>query len=214
MRKVLIAEDEKVLLNVLKERFEDEGWKVSAANDGEEALEKLKKAGRDGFDLLILDLLMPKKDGFGVLEDIKDNAELIDLPIIVLSNLGSDEDIKRAMKMGADDYYVKSQHPMSEIVEKAEKFSAGGHTLNKRVIKGKKEKEDKSMTDQGDEPVKEEVESEDTQVNKPEEVEVNQEIINFIKESHKAGASDEEIKAKLKEAGWLDKDVNMAFDSL
>ncbi len=143
MRKVLIAEDEKVLLKVLKERFEDEGWKVSTADDGEETLKKLDKAGRDGFDLLVLDLLMPKKDGFAVLEEIKDNAELVDLPIIVLSNLGSDDDIKRAMKMGADDYYVKSQHPMSEIVEKADKFAAGGHTLNKRVVKGKKEKETK-----------------------------------------------------------------------
>jgi DNA-binding response OmpR family regulator len=135
MKKILIAEDEEVLLNVLKDRFEDNGWDVTMASDGEKALKDLNKAGRDGFDLLVLDLLMPKKNGFEVLEEIKKNAELIDLPIIVLSNLGGDDDIKKAMKLGADDYYVKTQHPMSEIVEKAEKFVAGGHMLNKRSTK-------------------------------------------------------------------------------
>ena len=58
MKKVLIAEDESVLLGVLKDRFSDAGWSVTTANDGEEANNKLNKAGRDGFDLLILDLLM------------------------------------------------------------------------------------------------------------------------------------------------------------
>jgi DNA-binding response OmpR family regulator len=144
MKKILIAEDEEVLLNVLKDRFEDNDWNVTAVNDGEQAIKKLDKAGRDGFDLLVLDLLMPKKDGFEVLEEIKKNAELIDLPIIVLSNLGGDDDIKKAMKLGADDYYVKTQHPVSEIIEKAEKFVAGGHTLNKRVAKGEKT-EDKEV---------------------------------------------------------------------
>lgn len=134
MKKLLIAEDESVLLKVLKDRFENDGWTVTGVTNGKSVIEKLEKAGRDGFDLLVLDLLMPEMSGFEVLEAIKDNAELVDLPIIVLSNLGSDEDIKKAMKLGADDYYVKSQHPMSEIVEKAEKFSAGGHTLNKRIL--------------------------------------------------------------------------------
>jgi len=148
MKKVLIAEDELVLLKVLKERFEDAGWKVSPAQNGEEAIKKLEKAGQDGFDLLILDLLMPKKSGFEVLEAIKENAELVDLPIIVLSNLGGDDDIKKAIKLGADDYYVKSQHPMSEIIEKAEKFSAGGRTLNKREEEGEKVKEKESVAEE------------------------------------------------------------------
>jgi len=122
MKKVLIAEDEDVLLNVLKDRFESDGWKVTVAKDGAEAIEAINKSK---FDLVLLDLLMPKKDGFEVLKEVKDNPELKRMPIIVLSNLGGDEDIKRAMALGADDYYVKTQHPMSEIVEKAKKFEAG-----------------------------------------------------------------------------------------
>ncbi len=127
MKKVLIVEDEDVLLNVLKDRFEVEGWKVTVAKDGIEAIEAIEKAPKKSmFDLVLLDLLMPKKDGFEVLEEIRDNPELKNLPIIVLSNLGGDDDIKKALALGANDYFVKTQHPMSEIVEKAKKYKAGG----------------------------------------------------------------------------------------
>jgi two-component system sensor histidine kinase ChiS len=135
MKKILIAEDEDILLKVLKDRLEEAGWHVTGVSNGKSAIDDLNKAGRDGYDLLLLDLLMPEMSGFEVLEEIKKNAELVDLPIIVLSNLGGDDDIKKAMKLGADDYFVKAQHPMSEIVEKVEKFAAGGHALNKRTGK-------------------------------------------------------------------------------
>ena len=83
-----------------------------------------------------------------VLED-KIN-ELIDLPIIVLSNLGGDDDIKKAMELGADDYYVKSQHPMSEIIEKADKFAGGGHTLSKRKIIKENNNEEQGIKDKNE----------------------------------------------------------------
>ena len=122
MKKILIAEDEEVLLNVLKDRFEAEGWEVTTARDGEEAVESIKKIRPD---LVLLDLLMPKKDGFEVLKEIRGDQEFKTLPIIVvLSNLGSDEDIKKALALGANDYFVKTQHPMSEIVEKAKKYES------------------------------------------------------------------------------------------
>ncbi|MBI2058083.1 MAG: response regulator [Candidatus Yanofskybacteria bacterium] len=121
MKKILIAEDEDILLNVLKDRFEAEGWEVTLAKNGEEAVVAINKSK---FDLVLLDLLMPKKDGFEVLKEVKGNPELKSLPIIVLSNLGGDEDIKKAMALGANDYYVKTQHPMSEIVEKAKKYES------------------------------------------------------------------------------------------
>ena len=122
MKKILIAEDEEVLLNVLKDRFEAEGWEVTTARDGEEAVESIKKIRPD---LVLLDLLMPKKDGFEVLKEIRGDPEFKTLPIIVvLSNLGSDEDIKKALALGANDYFVKTQHPMSEIVEKAKKYES------------------------------------------------------------------------------------------
>ncbi|MEK7121932.1 MAG: response regulator, partial [Patescibacteria group bacterium] len=80
--------------------------------------------GKHAFDLVLLDLLMPKKDGFEVLKEVMNNPELKNLPIIVLSNLGGDEDIKKALALGAKDYFVKTQHPMSEIVEKAKKYES------------------------------------------------------------------------------------------
>lgn len=120
MKKILIAEDEEILLNVLKDRFEVEGWEVAIAIDGEETMEAIKKSLPD---LVLLDLVMPKKDGFEVLKEVRSNPEFKNLPIIiVLSNLGSDEDIKKALALGANDYFVKTQHPMSEIVEKVKKY--------------------------------------------------------------------------------------------
>ena len=122
MKKILVAEDEEVLLNVLKDRFEAEGWEVITARDGEEAVVAIRKSRPD---LVLLDLLMPKKDGFEVLKEIRGDPEFKTLPIIVvLSNLGSDEDIKKALALGANDYFVKTQHPMSEIVEKAKKYES------------------------------------------------------------------------------------------
>lgn len=116
-----MAEDEEVLLNVLKDRFESEGWQVLTASNGEEVMEALEK---NSFNLVLLDLLMPKKDGFSVLEDVRNNPKLKDLPIIVLSNLGGEEDIKKALALGASDYFVKTQHQMSEIVKKANKYKS------------------------------------------------------------------------------------------
>ncbi len=124
MKKILIAEDEDVLSNVLKDRFEAEGWEVTTVKDGVEAMGAINKEPK--FDLVLLDLLMPKKDGFEVLKEVMGNPELKSLPIIVLSNLGGDDDIKKALALGAKDYFVKTQHPMSEIVEKAKKYESQG----------------------------------------------------------------------------------------
>lgn len=128
MRHILIVEDEEILLGVLKDRFEEEGWRVNLAQDGDAALILIKK---EKFDLVLLDLLMPRKDGFEVLKEVKSNPEFKNLPIAVLSNLGADTDIKKALALGANDYFVKTQHPMSEIVEKAAKFESKGSQVVK-----------------------------------------------------------------------------------
>lgn len=127
MKKILIAEDEQMLSDVLKDRFKEDGWDVTVAQDGVQTMEAIEAAQKDKnlFDLLLLDLLMPKKDGFAVLEEMKDDPELAKMTVIVLSNLGDDENIKKAMALGAKDYFVKTQHPMSEIVEKAKKYQSG-----------------------------------------------------------------------------------------
>lgn len=122
MNKVLIVEDEEFLVRALKDNLEAEGCTVDMAMNGEEAMERIKK---ERPNLILLDLLMPKRDGFYVLEEVKKNPEWKLIPVIVLSNLGGDAEIKRALDMGADDYFVKSQHPIEEVIEKAKEYLEG-----------------------------------------------------------------------------------------
>lgn len=113
--KILIVEDEAVLSKVLKEKFERSGFECLVASNGEVAI----TMARDGKpDVIVLDLVLPKKNGFLVLEEIKGDAGMKLIPIVVVSNLGEDSDIKKALALGAADYFVKSQHPINEIVEK------------------------------------------------------------------------------------------------
>ncbi len=122
MKKILVVEDEEFLMQALTDNLGQEGCTVDSAANDDEALEHMKKSKPD---LVLLDLLMPKRDGFSTIEEIKKNAEWQMIPIIVLSNLGGDDDIKRALALGADDYFVKSQHPIQEVVEKAKDYLEG-----------------------------------------------------------------------------------------
>ncbi|MEI8337593.1 MAG: response regulator [bacterium] len=128
MSKILIVEDEGFLVQALKDNLEAEGYKIDVAMNGEEAMEK---ANSHKPDLILLDLLMPKKDGFYVIEEVKKNTELKHIPIIVLSNIGGDTEIKKAIEMGADDYFVKSQHPIEEVIEKVKSALEGNRKAKK-----------------------------------------------------------------------------------
>ena len=119
MNYVLIVEDEDFLLRALEDNMVAKGYAVDTSLDGEEAMEKI---GRKKPDVVLLDILMPKKDGFYVLEELKKNPKWKSIPVIVLSNLGEDESIKKALEMGADNYFVKSQHPIEEVVEEVRKL--------------------------------------------------------------------------------------------
>jgi len=132
MNHVLIAEDEEFLVRALKDNLETEGYTVDTASNGEEAIESIKK---NRPDIILLDLLMPKKDGFYVLQEVTKNPEWKLIPIIVLSNLGGDEEIKKALLMGADDYFVKSQHPIEEVVERVKKYLGGEKAAKDRPAK-------------------------------------------------------------------------------
>lgn len=115
MSNVLVVEDEEFLVRALKDNLTIEGYTVNIAKNGGEAIKKIKKKKPD---LILLDILMPEKDGFYVLEEVKNNPKWKLVPVIILSNLGEDTAIKRALEMGADGYFVKSQHPIQEVVEK------------------------------------------------------------------------------------------------
>jgi DNA-binding response OmpR family regulator len=119
---ILIVEDEDFLIRALKDNLVAENYKVDVARNGGEALGKIKK---NKPDIILLDILMPGKDGFYVLEKVKNDSELKLIPVIVLSNLEGDKTIKQALEMGADDYFVKSQHPIQEVIEKVKDYLEG-----------------------------------------------------------------------------------------
>ena len=116
--KVLIAEDEDALSGLVKEEFKNAGYDAKVAKDGDEAL-KLAKSFHP--DIMLLDLIMPKKGGLEVLTAMKADADLKAIPVIVLSNLAEDENIKKALTLGAEDYFVKTQHSIYEVIEKVQK---------------------------------------------------------------------------------------------
>lgn len=118
--KLVLVEDEEILQGVLKEKFEEAGFKMSIAADGEAAISLIRKINPK---IVILDLLLPKKDGFAVLQELKASSELKNIPVVVLSNLGQDEEIKRALSLGAIDYFVKTQHPIKEVIEKIRAYA-------------------------------------------------------------------------------------------
>lgn len=122
MNHVLIVEDEEFLVRAVKDNLLSEGNTVSVAMDGEAVFDEIKKKKPA---LILLDLLLPKKNGFDVLRDLKANPEWQLIPVIVLSNLGEDSEIKRALDLGASDYFVKSQHPIQEVIEKVQEYLQG-----------------------------------------------------------------------------------------
>jgi len=111
-KKILIAEDERPLAHALELKFAHEGYATAIAKDGEEAMNLVKEINPD---VILLDLIMPKVDGFAFLEAIKETGNKA--PIIVLSNLGQEEDIERAKSLGVKGYFVKSNTPITDIVK-------------------------------------------------------------------------------------------------
>lgn len=118
--KILIIEDEDILVNVLKEKFEKENFDVSLARDGDEALVVAKK---NKPDIILLDIILPKINGLEVLSFLKADKELNRIPVIILSNLDQVEKVKEALVLGAVDYLVKTEHPINEVIEKVNKYA-------------------------------------------------------------------------------------------
>ena len=110
-KKILIVEDERPLAHALELKFAREGFESTIAENGSDGLETAKK---EKFDIILLDLIMPGMDGFAFMEQYIPKHK--NVPIIVLSNLGQQEDEERALKLGAKAYYVKSNTPIAQIV--------------------------------------------------------------------------------------------------
>jgi DNA-binding response OmpR family regulator len=113
----ILAEDDRFIARAYNDGFMRAGYDVIYAEDGAKALEKLKGAKPD---IILLDVIMPEKNGFEVLTEIKKDENLKSIPVIILSNLGQDSDIKKGKDLGADDYFIKSNLSISEVLEKIE----------------------------------------------------------------------------------------------
>lgn len=120
-KKVMVVEDDEHISKVYEIKLAKEGIIASVARDGEEAVTKIAS---EKPDLILLDLMLPKKDGFGVLEDIKKVPELATIPVIILSNLGQKTDQDRALALGANEYLVKVDYPIQEIIDKVKGYLA------------------------------------------------------------------------------------------
>ncbi len=117
--KIVLVEDDEILSKVIKEELEESGFKVYLAMDGEKGL---ATATDKKPNLVLLDLMLPKMHGFEVLENLKKSPETDKIPVMILTMLGSDDDIKKGLLLGANDYIVKSQHAVGEIVDKVKEF--------------------------------------------------------------------------------------------
>lgn len=116
---VLIVEDDSFLRGLISEKLQKEGYAVTEAIDGREGLEKIKEVKPS---IVLLDLVIPETDGFEFLRAISGDKAVASTPIIVLSNLGSKEDIERARSLGAKDFLVKANYTPSEIIAQIKKI--------------------------------------------------------------------------------------------
>ncbi|MGC8981574.1 MAG: response regulator [Minisyncoccia bacterium] len=118
--KILLVEDDKFLRTLLEKKLVNEGFEVVSAIDGEEALEKVVS---ERPDLILLDIILPKKSGFFVLEELNKDENLKNIPVFIISNLGQQEDIEKAKKLGVENYFVKAGLSLEGLVEKIKEFS-------------------------------------------------------------------------------------------
>jgi len=115
MKKILVAEDDKFLGNAYRAKLTKAGFEVQIARDGQEAMDIVRTYLPD---IILLDLVMPVKDGFTALAELKNDPQLKNIPVLIASNLGQKEDTDRGMKLGASDYFIKSDLSLNTIIEK------------------------------------------------------------------------------------------------
>ncbi len=117
--KILIVEDENILAEMYKERFESEGIEVAVAFSAEEALEKVDK---EVPDLILLDILLPRANGISFVEKLKEKKHGFDIPILVFSNYDDANTKAKASALGIKEYIIKTQYTPTELVEKVKEY--------------------------------------------------------------------------------------------
>ena len=113
MKRILLAEDDRFLRRAAQTKLEQAGFGVEVATDGEEAIAALRREPKP--DLLLLDMLMPRKDGMTVLREMKADEALREIPVVILSNSSKDGEMQKANALGAVHYWIKSNLSLQEL---------------------------------------------------------------------------------------------------
>lgn len=120
---VLIVDDDKFLLDMYAIKFSESGFNVTSCLGSQQALTKIEEGPEP--DVLLLDVIMPEMDGFELLQKIQDENLLPNTTVIMLTNLGQEEDVQKGKSLGAEGYIVKASATPSEVVKQVEGFVAG-----------------------------------------------------------------------------------------
>ncbi len=116
---VALIEDDPLIAEMYTTKFTKEGYELHHAPDGFAGLEMVKK---EKPDIILLDIIMPKMDGFQVLQELRKTSEFKDTPVVMLTNLGQEEDVQKGRQLGATDYFIKTNFTPAAIVEKVKEL--------------------------------------------------------------------------------------------
>src|SRR3989344_9032431 len=116
---VLLIEDEPFLTRAYEVKFESEGINLAVTTNGEEGLARMRAQKPQ---LILLDLMMPKKSGFEVLKEMQQDPNLKDIPVIVLTVLGREEDVRSTLALGAKEYFIKTETKLDDVIKSAKKY--------------------------------------------------------------------------------------------
>jgi DNA-binding response OmpR family regulator len=119
MKNILLVEDDPFLSDIYTTKLKKEGFSVDIALDGQECLKKLEKSTPD---LVVLDVVLPKVDGWEVLSSIRKQEKFKDLKVVILSNLGQKGEVEKGLSLGATAYFIKAYYTPAEIVEEIKKI--------------------------------------------------------------------------------------------
>lgn len=114
-KKILMIEDDNFMQKALRFTLQGDDYKIIVAVDGQLGIDMAKK---EKPDLILLDIILPKIDGFDVLEKLKKDSIIKDIPVLILSNLGQKEDVEKGLKLGAVGYIIKAHFKLEDVVKK------------------------------------------------------------------------------------------------
>lgn len=118
-KKIILIEDDKTLVEMYSLKFKEAGLELIVVTDGMAGLELIRK---EKPNLVLLDIMLPKMDGFAVLTELKKDQQTKNIPVLLLTNLGQKNDIEKGKKLGTDDYIVKSSLTPTQVIEKIKSY--------------------------------------------------------------------------------------------